>query len=160
MEAVNIDRLVKRLGRTYDDFVAEGLLRAGSIKPLFENGQNSHFIHKPEPGVELWFWAETMRLERIVFCLISLAQGEPKYSGELPVPLTLSMNQDSIRKTLGMPHESKGPVKLPLPIGASGGWDSYRLSLETHSNARIAVQYLSDKTVCGLAFTLVDMGRD
>ncbi|CAN2969833.1 hypothetical protein METHPM2_150022 [Pseudomonas sp. PM2] len=102
----------------------------------------------------------TMRLERIVFCLISLAQGEPKYSGELPVPLTLSMNQDSIRKTLGTPHESKGPVKLPLPIGASGGWDSYRLSLETHSNARIAVQYLSDKTVCGLAFTLVDMGRD
>ncbi|WP_338477172.1 DUF6392 family protein [Pseudomonas khavaziana] len=160
METVKIDRLVKGLGRTYDDFVAEGLLSAGSIKSLFENSQNSHFIHKPEPGVELWFWAETMRLERIVFCLISLAQGESKYAGELPVPLARPMNQENIRKTLGRPHESKGPVKLPLPIGATGGWDSYRLSLEIHPNARVAMQYLPDKSVCGLVFTLVDMGRD
>jgi hypothetical protein len=70
------------------------------------------------------------------------------------------MNQESIHNTLGKPHESKGPVKLPLPIGATGGWNPYRLSLEFHSNARVAAQYLPDKSVCGLAFTLVDRGRD
>lgn len=160
MDAVKINRLVRGLGRTYDEFLVEGLLRAGSIKPLFSNSQNTHFIDKPEPGIELWFWAETMRLERIVFCLIALAEGEPKYEGELPKPFALLMNQEIIQNTLGKPNESKGPVTLPLPIGATGGWDSFRLSLELHSNARVAAQYLPDKSVCGLAFTLVDMGRD
>src|SRR3989344_5675698 len=82
MDAVKINRLVRGLGSTYNDFIAAGLLLVGSIKPLFADSQNTHFIHKPEPGIELWFWAEPMRLERVVFCLIALAEGEPKYAGK------------------------------------------------------------------------------
>lgn len=67
MDALKINHWARGLGRTYDEFFVEGLLRAGSIKPLFSNSQNTHFVDKTEPGIELWFWAETMRLERIFF---------------------------------------------------------------------------------------------
>ncbi|WP_248804885.1 DUF6392 family protein [Pseudomonas sp. MWU13-2100] len=160
MDAAKINRLVIGLGRTYDELLAEGMIQPGSIKPLFENSQNEDFIHKPEPGIELWFWAETRRLERVVFCLIALAKNEPVYTGELPTPFTLAMDQAGIRTMLGEPYESKGPVKLPLPIGTTGGWDAYRLGVESHPNAKVAAQYLLDKSVCGLVFTLVDKGHD
>ncbi|WP_294734658.1 DUF6392 family protein [uncultured Pseudomonas sp.] len=160
MDAAKIACLVKGLGQTYGELCGENLLRDGSIKPLFATGENTYFIDKPEPGVELWFWAETMRLERIVFCLIPLAKREPPYTGDLPAPFTRVMSQESLHKMLGVPHESKPPMKLPLPIGVTGGWDSYRLSAEIHRSAKVGAQYLPDKSVCGLAFTLVDMGHD
>lgn len=160
MDAEKINRLASFLGRTYDELLIEQLVGAESIKPLFENSQNSYFIQKPAPGVELWFWAETMRLERIVFCLVAIATDEPSYKGELPAPFSLVMNLESIRSTFGEPHEFQGPVRLPLPIGVTGGWDSYRLSLQFHPNAKVAAQYLPNKSVCGLAFTLIDTGHD
>ena len=70
------------------------------------------------------------------------------------------MDQASVRARLGEPYRSKGPAKLPPPIGTTGGWDAYRLGNTVHPNAEVAIQYLGDKSVSGLSFRLIDKGHD
>ncbi|RMI00632.1 DUF6392 family protein [Stutzerimonas nitrititolerans] len=159
MDAVTINRLARGLGRTYDELVSESLIQ-GSPVPLFTEGRNEDLIHKPAPGIELWFWAETKKLERVVITLAALVQGDELYTGELPTPFTHRMNQSGVRDLLGDPYQTKGPVKLPPPIGVTGGWDAYRLGQAFHPNAEIVVQYLQDTTAAGLAFELIDKGHD
>lgn len=160
MDAVTINRLVKGLGRTYDALLADGLVRGAPLAPLFTEGKNEDLIQKPAPGIELWFWAETRRLERIVITLSALVDGDLVYTGELPNPFTHNMDQTGVRALLGEPYQSKGPAKLPPPIGVTGGWDAYRLGQTYHSNAEVVVQYLGDHSAGGLAFCLMDKGHD
>lgn len=82
MDAGTINRLVRGLGRTYTELLADGLLHEGTLVPLFKEGENEDLIQKPAPGIELWFWAETKRLERIVITLSTLIEGDPIYTGE------------------------------------------------------------------------------
>ena len=128
--------------------------------PLISEGKNEDLVQKPTPGIELWFWAETRRLERIVITLSALVDGDPVYTGELPNPFTHKMDQAGIRTLLGEPYQSKGPAKLPPPIGVTGGWDAYRLAQVFHPNAEVVVQFLADKSAGGLAFCLIDKGHD
>lgn len=160
MDAVMINRLVRGLGRTYEELLADGVIQDSPPTPLFSSGENEDLILKPEPGIELWFWAQTKRLERIVVTLAELVKGDPVYCGELPTPFVHSMDQTSVRAMLGEPYQSRGPAKLPPPIGSTGGWDAYRLGHATHANAEAVAQYLANKSVCGLAFTLVNKGHD
>ena len=160
MEAVTINRLIKGLGRTYEALLADGLVRGAPPTPLFTEGENEDLIQKPAPGIELWFWAETHRLERIVITLSALVDGDPVYTGELPNPFTHKMSQASVRTLLGEPYQSKGPAKLPPPIGVTGGWDAFRLGHTFHPNAEVAIQYLGDHCAAGLAFCLINKGHD
>lgn len=160
MDAVTINRLVRGLGRTYSELLTDGLLHEGALAPLFKEGENEDLIQKPAPGIELWFWAETKKLERIVITLSTLIEGDPIYTGELPAPFTHRMDQAGVRALLGEPYRSKGPAKLPPPIGVTGGWDAYRLGKTVHSNAEVAIQFLGDKSASGLAFRLIDKGHD
>lgn len=160
MNANKLINLVKSLGRTYRELVQEGLVRDEALRPLFKEGENEDLIQTAEPGIELWFWAHTERLERITITLTAQFEGEHVYKGELPLPFTHKMDQPGIHAKLGTPDDSKGPVKLPLPIGMTGGWDAYRLDRSLHHNAEVAIQFLADKSVAGMAFRLIDLGHD
>lgn len=70
------------------------------------------------------------------------------------------MDQAGVRAVLGEPYRSKGPAKLPPPIGVTGGWDAYRLGKPVHPNAEVAIQFLGDKSASGLAFRLINKGHD
>lgn len=157
MDAETINSLIKGLGHTYEKLLAEGLALGSSPTPLFPDGQNEDLIQKPAPGVELWFCAENRKLERIVITLSPIFNDDPVYEGELLKPFTRKMDQDGVRVLMGEPYQSKGPVKLPPPIGITGGWDAYRID---HTNAEVVVQYLKDKSACGLAFCLIEKGSD
>lgn len=160
MSAVDIGRLVRSLGRTYSELTGDGVIEEQALTPFLKNNENEDLVHKPLPGMELWFWAGTMKLERIVITLIPRTADAPAYKGELPMPFVHQMTQLSIRAILGEPHKSKGPAKLPPPIGVTGGWDAYRLDGSIHPNAEVAIQFLADKSACGLAFRLIDKGHD
>ncbi|MBX8483537.1 DUF6392 family protein [Pseudomonas cichorii] len=160
MDAVKINLLIQGLGRSYEALLADGVIENSPLKPLFSGDENEDLILKPEPGIELWFWAQTRKLERIVITLSGVAKDEPVYVGELPKPFTHTMDQPSIRASLGEPYQTKGPTKLPPPIGTTGGWDAYRLEHATHANAEVVAQYLANKSVCGLAFGLINKGHD
>lgn len=159
MDAITINRLVRGLGRTYEELRDQGVIPNLPMKPSFDGEDNEDLILAPEPGVELWFWAATRRLERVLFTLTKVVEGELVYSGELPTPFTRAMNQASVRAMLGEPDESKGPVKIPLP-GGVGGWDAYYLGNATHPNAKVVAQYSGDLSVNALAFNLRDSGHD
>lgn len=160
MSSVDIGRLVRNLGRTYSELTREGVIEKQDLIPFLKNNENEDLVHKPVPGMELWFWADTMRLERIVITLIPRTADTPTYKGELPLPFVHQMTQLSIRAILGEPHKSKGPAKLPFPIGITGGWDAYGLDSSIHPNAEVAIQFLADKSACGLAFRLINKGHD
>lgn len=69
MNAEKLISLVKGLGRTYKELVAEDLVRSEPLRPLFNEGENEDLIQKIEPGMELWFSEDTERLERITITL-------------------------------------------------------------------------------------------
>lgn len=159
MDATAINRLVRGLGRTYEELLADGVIPNTALKPSFESDENEDLIQSPEPGIELWFGADTRRLERILFTLTKVVEGETAYTGELPAPFTHQMDRASVRAMLGEPYESKGAVKIPLP-GGVGGWDAYRLGKATHPRARVIAQYSGDMSVNTLAFNLLDLSHD
>lgn len=160
MNASMIDRWVKYLGFTYEELVAEGLPMNSLPVPLWTDGWNEDLIQYPTPGIELWYSATTRRLERIAITLTEPFSEEPVYAGELPEPFSHRMDQYSIRALLGELYQSKGPAKLPPPIGITGGWDAYRLGQTLHPNAEVAIQYWKDKSVAGLAFCLINKAHD
>lgn len=156
MDAITISQLIKGLGHSYEALLAGGAVSNSAPEPLFQSGENIHFVQKPESGVELWFGLESKNLERIIFSLTAVAVGDVIYAGALPAPFIRGMSQTSIRAQFGEPVQSMGPKKFPSPIGMTGGWDAYLLGPVSHSRARFIAQYSPDKSVNTLVFTLHD----
>lgn len=129
MDAVTINSLIKGLGHTYEELLTQGLTPGSSPIPLFSEDRNEDLIHKPAPGIELWFCAENRQLERVVITLSPIFDDDPVYEGELPESFTRNMDQDSVRAVIGEPYQSKEPSKLPPPIGITG--DGMHFALTT-----------------------------
>lgn len=157
MDAVTITRWIKHLGRPYDSLVAEGIIPSLPLQELYK-GRDWHDI-EPGDGLELSFWAETKRFERLFITLIQTVEDQTVYRGELPQPFALEMDQAGVRRTFGPPMESSGPRKIPN-IGMVGGHDAYTLNEETHPNARVFFQYTEDMRVKTLFFTLINTGHN
>lgn len=156
MDAATINRLIRGLGSTYQALLAEGLIQGTSLVPPFNDGESEDLILKLTPGIELWFQAETKILKRIGITLKALVERDTIYTGELPTPFTFPMDQAGIHALLGEPYRCRGPAKLPPPIGVTGGWDAYRLGKSVHPDAEVAIQFLEDRSVSGLAFRLIN----
>ncbi len=159
MDVVMIDKLVRNLGRTYDELLVDGLISDIPLKQSFESNENEELIQVAESGIELWFWEKTKRLERILFSLSKMAEGDSIYTGELPPPFTHKMDRTGVRAMLGEPIESKEPIKIMLNKGF-GARDAYRVEASAHPNARVGFQYRNDNTVCTMGFSLIDRGHD
>jgi hypothetical protein len=154
MDALKITRLVAELGHTYDRLIADNLISNMPIDPSIENSENEYLVQRPEPGVELWFSAQTKTLEKILFSLINMVEGASVYTGDLPSPFTIKMSRLNVREILGTPFESTEPVKILRSRGYGGG-DSYLLDGASHLQKRIGFQYRSDDSVCSMGFSLV-----
>ena len=159
MNAEMVALWVSSLSGLYSDLLAKGVIPDQPLTPLFEDDDNEDLLQKPIPGVELWFWAKTKRLEQVMIILIQTVD-QPIYTGALPEPFTLHMDQRSVRNGLGVPSESKPPFKLPGGMGMRGGSDSYYLNKDTHPNIMVTLSYLGDLTVNNICFSLIDPGHD
>ncbi len=158
MNAATIQQWINALGRTYEQLVAAGVVSNSPLIPLFEGSDNEDLIQKPAPGIELWFWADTRRLEQVMITLLPTI-GQPIYTGSLPNPFSLEMDQKSVRNALGEPMTSQGPIILPGGRGKRGGSDTYYLSSETHPNAKVTLGYLENLAVNNISFSLIDKGH-
>ncbi|HBP5739376.1 DUF6392 family protein [Pseudomonas aeruginosa] len=157
MNAATIERWILNLGRPYDTLVAEGIIPNLPFQELYK-GRDWLDI-EPGDGLELSFWAETKRFERLFITLIQTVEDQTVYRGELPQPFALEMDQAGVHRTFGPPRESSGPRKIPN-IGMVGGHDAYTLDAATHPNGQVMFQYTADMRVKTLFFTLVDAGHD
>lgn len=157
MDAKIIESWIKNLGQTYDTLVAKGLIPNQPLQELYK-GRDWLDI-EPAPGLELSFWAETRRFERLFITLISTVEDAPEYKGELPKPFVSAMSQAEVRANFGEPMESQGPTKLPLNTMV-GGFDAYTLDPATHPNMKVSFQYTITMQVKTLVFSLIDRDHD
>ncbi|MBC3376315.1 hypothetical protein HU762_20450 [Pseudomonas sp. SWRI92] len=157
MKSFELEVLIERVGSQHDVLVSEGILPDQPLAEIFEGDDQLWLV--PESGIELDFWRETRRFETLFVTLIRTTPSTSKYQGELPAPYMPEMTQSDVHAIFGEPMESKGPIKMPVPIGMTGGWDSYPLDPELYPDKKVVFQYTQDMRVKTLVFTLIDKGH-
>lgn len=157
MDAKTIEYWMKSLGRHYEALVAEGAIPDTPLSELY-TGRDLLTL-KPGNGLELIFWAQTMRLETLNIVLLTTMEGMTSYEGELPTPFLPVMDRSSVRAAFGPPMASKGFTRLPLNTSI-GGCDAYLPGPGTALNTKLILTYADTLQVKTLTFTLVDKGHD
>lgn len=150
MNSVNMERLIKNLGYSYDALIENKVIDNLPLQSLYEDGDSLEI--EPVPGIELVFWPETNRFEVIY---ITLKDSDlPEFKGELPEPFKTVTNQDEVRKVFGDPAFSKSALEL-FGTGLSG-WDTYQLDPHWHPAVLVEFQYVKDRRLGTLLFSLID----
>ncbi|UVL81918.1 DUF6392 family protein [Pseudomonas sp. B21-028] len=157
MKDFELEALIGRIGSQYNILVREGVLSDQPLTEMFE--EDDRLGLEPEPGLELEFWRETGKLETLFITLMRTTPSTKEYKGELPAPYVSKMTQSDVHAIFGKPMASRGPTKMPLPIGGTGGWESYLLNPKLYPDKKVVFQYTQDMRVETLVFTLIDKGR-
>ncbi|MBC3956242.1 DUF6392 family protein [Pseudomonas triticifolii] len=157
MSALMIETLISHLGNTYGELVSKSLVNDDGLIELFP-GIDELYL-EPQLGLSMSFWAETERFESICITFLKSTPSTVAYTGALPAPYRHLTNQTTVREILGEPLEVSGPVRLPQPMGMTGGWEYYSLNPETYPNTRLQIQYLESMDVNAIVFTLIKKGR-
>lgn len=153
MNSVNMERLIKNLGCSYDALIANKVIDNLPLQDLYEDGESLEI--EPVPGIELIFWPETLRFEVIY---ITLKDGQnanlPLFAGNLPEPFRELTEQSQVHKTFGVPMFSKSAMEL-RGTGLSG-WDTYQLEPSWHPAALVEFQYVKMMKISKMLFSLID----
>ena len=128
MNVFEFEVLIERIGTSHEVLVGQGVLPDQTLTEMYEGRDRLEL--ELEPGIELEFWRETRRLETLFVTLIRTTPSTKEYKGELPALYMAQMTQSDVHAMFGKPMASKGPIKMPVPIGMTGGWDSYPLDPE------------------------------
>ncbi|VVO12154.1 DUF6392 family protein [Pseudomonas fluorescens] len=158
MNATTIEHWIKKIGQTYEALIAEGSIPDKPLNELYPGRDWLAIL--PAPGLELSFWAETKRFEKLFITFLEGMPGVSVYKGGLPEPYTSEMTQSDARAIFGEPLESRGPIKMPQPMGQTGGWESYQLDPVRHPNIKVVFQYTTSMQVDVLVFTLIEKDHD
>ena len=152
MNAAKIEALVNCLGQTYEVMFSRSVVSNQPLSELYKGRER--LALKVTDGIELSFFADSKVLERVLITLEPSMPGVAVYNGELPKPFAKSMTQAGVRATFGNPVESRGPIKLPKPLGQTGGWDAYLLDINSGGGTRVVFSYSVPLLVQTLAFVL------
>jgi len=158
MSAETIENWIRALGSDYDELVAQGMIFNQPLQALYPDCDLLDI--ETEVGVSLTFWAETKRLETLFVTLKKTTPSTVEYKGALPVPFESAITQSDVHTAFGQPMESRGPIKMPKPMGQTGGWESYPLDPVMYPGKKVVFQYTSAMEVKTLVFTLIDKGHD
>lgn len=153
MNSVNMERLIKNLGCSYDALIANKVIDNLPLQDLYEDGESLEI--EPVPGIELIFWPETLRFEVIYITLKDDQNSNvPLYTGQLPEPFGSLSDQSQVHKALGEPMFSKGAMELQ---GTDlSGWDTYQLESQWHPAALVEFQYVNQMKTSKVLFSLID----
>lgn len=157
MNVATMERWIGYLGARYDDLIVKGVTLNKAPQPLYPDADR--LDADVEVGVSVAFWAEDKRLEALFVTLKKTTPSTVEYKGELPEPYKFNMTQSDVRTLFGEPMESRGPIKLPQPIGQTGGWESYALDSSIYPGKKVVFQYTAAMEVKTLVFTLIDKGH-
>lgn len=158
MNAEKIAELISSIGQTHESLVMSGVISGQPLTRLYPECERLDL--EIENGIELTFWDETKVLDSLFITLMKTMPGTVKYEGELPLPYASSMTQSDVHALFGQPMESRGPIKMPQPMGQTGGWESYPLDPAVHPGKKVVFQYTAAMEVKTLVFTLIDKGHE
>lgn len=158
MDIATVNQWTRNLGESYEELVGRGLITPEQpLETLYPDCDLRDM--NLEAGLSLTFWAETKRLETLFVTLIKSTPSTVEYKGDLPAPYKSVMTQSEVHAIFGQPMESRGPIRMPDPMGQTGGWESYLLDRSLYPGKKVVFQYTADMKVKTLVFTLVDKGR-
>jgi hypothetical protein len=153
MNSVNMERLIKNLGCSYDALIENKVIDNLPLQDLYEDGDSLEI--EPVPGIELIFWPETLRFEVIHITLKDEQNPSlPLFTGDLPEPFRKIKEQKQVHATLGVPMLTKGAMEL-RGTGLSG-WDTYQLESTWHPAALVEFQYTRNMQISRILFSLID----
>ncbi|MBK5529882.1 hypothetical protein JFT91_20745 [Pseudomonas sp. TH08] len=158
MKSLRVSELIASVGLTFESLVAQGVLDGQPLVELYPDCDLQDL--EIENGVELTFLADTKKLKSLFITLIKTMPLTVRYEGDLPAPFKLAMTQADAHAIFGVPIESRGPIKMPMPMGQTGGWESYLLDQKIYPGLKVVLQYTADMKVKTLVFTLNDKGRE
>ncbi len=151
--SVNMERLIKNLGCSYDALIENKVIDNLPLQSLYDDGDSLEI--EPVPGIELIFWPETLRFEVIHVTLKDEQNPSlPLYTGDLPAPFGEIKEQREVHSKLGAPMLSKSVLEL-RGTGLSG-WDTYQLESNWHPAALVEFQYIKNMRVSRMLFSLID----
>ncbi|KFE45958.1 DUF6392 family protein [Pseudomonas syringae] len=153
-----LDELIKRLGQTYETLKSEGL--ASKKKPTGMFADDDELYLDIEAGLTISFYTETEVFEKLYITLSKTPSLHHVYKGQLPAPYEEAINQSAVHDLFGEPLYYSGPVKLPKPVGQTGGYEYYALDPKIYPNTRVQFQYLESMDVKTIVFSLIDKGHD
>ncbi|XXE35861.1 hypothetical protein J3P78_27390 (plasmid) [Pseudomonas sp. R4-79] len=153
MNSVNMERLIKNLGCSYDALIANQVIDNLPLQDLYEDGESLEI--EPVPGIELIFWPEALRFEVIYITLKDDQNSNaPVFTGHLPEPFANLSDQSKVHQALGEPMFSKGAMELQ---GTDlSGWDTYQLESHWHPAALVEFQYVKQMQTSRMLFSLID----
>jgi hypothetical protein len=154
MSASIINTWITFLGGTSDDLLSNYLIPNDDFIELFSGIDELYLT--PEIGISMSFRADTRRFQGLCITLRKSTPSTVEYTGELPRPYSLRMNQSDVHALLGKPLEYSGPVRMPQPMGQTGGWEYYQLDPDVYPNVKIQFQYLESMEVHAIVFTLIN----
>lgn len=158
MKYQKLDELIKSLGKNYETLQAEGLANEEEPEGMFVDDDELYL--ELEAGLTMTFFAETGAFEHLHIARIKTSSLPHTYNGQLPAPYDRAINQSAVHELLGEPLYYSGPVKLPKPVGQTGGYEYYALDPEIYPNTRVQFQYLESMDVKTVVFSLIDTGHD
>lgn len=152
MSTAKIEMLVSCLGQTHETMISKGIIPSQPLSELYKGRER--LALRAMDGIELSFFADSRVLERVLITLDASMPDLDVYNGELPKPFANPMTQASVRANFGNPAESKGPMKMPKPLGQTGGWDAYLLDTDSGKKTKVYFSYSAPLMVQTLAFIL------
>lgn len=158
MNTQQLEAYLLGLGRFHEELVVNGVVPPGDLIEVYPGAWTLYL--EPVPGLELCFWAEDKRFESVILSLSETATSKVVYQQKVPEPYGRCVTREATLKILGKPIESKGPFKMPLPMGEVGGWDKFVLAGWEHKELVVIVKYDVAMNVIGLAFALAKTGFD
>ncbi|MBK4992571.1 hypothetical protein IAE39_000745 [Pseudomonas sp. S37] len=156
MNAQELDSYLNGFGKSHSELVTEGLLPSGDLIEIYDG--SLAVFREICPGMYFNFWAEDQRFESLTFSLAETATSKDIYQENLPEPYSGCTTREATINLLGEPIQSKGPHKMPSPLGDSGGWD--RFELAGHEELDVLFRYDIALNVVILAFGLKVSGYD
>lgn len=152
MSVFKLSTYLGRLGRSYDELVMEGLVPPNSLMEIYEGSLTA--FYELEAGIELEFWAQSQTFEKLHITLLPNTSSSEVFEGEVEKPFGNCSVREQVLQVHGEPAMSKGPFKMPQPLGESGGWDIYGLKTLGYEGVNVIFKYDVGLNLVGLTFSL------
>lgn len=151
MKSFEIESLLKHLGLTHEELIEKNIVPDDDLIELFPGV--SELVLEIDTGIDMNFDATTEKFQTLSIFLKNSTPSVVEYMGELPFPFKLKMTQKEVREALGSPRHYSGPVKMPEPMGQTGGWESYHLTAANLKDLELIVSYTESMDVDDLVFS-------
>lgn len=161
MNANQITKLINSLGMAHDRLVKEGTIPDEPLSFLFE-GEETLGLDL-EPGLELVFGSDSLRLEEITFYFTdgSITHAAPMYLiDKLPIPYDKALNQELVHRAFGQPVSSSEPFTVKGTLYRIGASDRYQVEPSLHPNSWVEFHYTRELEVERIGFSIMETEPD